>query len=153
MDTLLQTKLATAAKECRSVLPDIARGLWKQAQNKRLLRKSFKKRRIITLYTHTKITLNPEISLYLLLFLYVTILFCFSSRTSKQYDMKYNSKRNTLTTSPKTCNLWLPIFISPKSLIIRGLGNCAVDGNKARMPHDTNAVKLLAGRSWNTAQP
>ena len=40
------------------------------------------------------------------------ILFCFSSRTSKQYDMQYNTKRNTLTTSPKTRNPQLPIFIS-----------------------------------------
>ena len=74
--------------------------------------KKKKRREIITLCTHTHITLNPKITLYLLLFLYVMILFCFSSRTSKQYDMQYNRKRNTLTTSPKTCNLRLPIFIS-----------------------------------------
>ena len=101
----------------KPVLPDIARetskqaGLWKQAQNKQ--KKNLKE--IITLCTHTGITMNPEmyciVSLYLLLFLYVMILFCFSSRNSKQYDMQYNRKRNTLTTSPKTCNPRLPIYI------------------------------------------
>ena len=63
-------------------------GLWKQAQNKQ---------DHYSLHTHINITLNPEMywieSLHLLLFLYVMILFCFSSRTSKQYDIQYNRKR------------------------------------------------------------
>ena len=63
-------------------------GLWKQAQNKRLLRSWLKKKKkkkerdYYTLHTH-----------------------------KYQYDMQYNRKRNTLTTSPKTRNPRLPIFI------------------------------------------
>ena len=92
-------------------------GLWKQAKTSDFsVGGKKKKKEIITPCIHTDITLNPEmyciVSLYLLLFLYVMILFCFSSRTSKQYDMQYNRKRNTLTTSPKTRNPRLPIFIS-----------------------------------------
>ena len=71
-----------------------------------------KKRDIITLCTHTDITLNPYIycivSVHLLLFLYVKILFCFSSRTSKQYDIQYNKKRIEEEQAQKT----LPIFTS-----------------------------------------
>ena len=54
--------------------------------------------------------------------------FYFSSRTSKQYDMQYNRKRNTLPTSPKTCNyIYKRLYIktSPMSLIISRLVNCA----------------------------
>ena len=53
------------------------------------------------------------------------ILLCFSSRTSKQYDMQYNRKRNTLTTSPKTHYPRLPIFISNFTVkqAQSGLGN------------------------------
>ena len=105
-----------------TVLPDIVRETSKRAYENKPKTSNFsvrgkkkkkkREREIITLCTHTNINLNPEISSYLLLFLYVMILFCFSSRTSKQYDMQYNRKRNTLTTSPKTRNPRLPIFIS-----------------------------------------
>ena len=125
--------------QLKSVLPDknhiIARETSKRAyENKPKTsdvcekQKKTKNREIITLCTHTNIPLNPEMSLYLLLFLYVMILFCFSSRTSKQYDMQYKRKRNTLTTSPKTCNyIYKRLYrkTSPKSLMISGLGNCS----------------------------
>ena len=77
-------------------------GLWKQAQNKRLLRSWLKKKKkkkerdYYTLHTH-----------------------------KYQYDMQYNRKRNTLTTSPKTHYPRLPIFISNFTVkqAQSGLGN------------------------------
>ena len=110
------------ANSLTAVLPDIVRETSKRAYENKPKTSNFsvrgkkkkkkREREIITLCTHTNINLNPEISSYLLLFLYVMTLFCFSSRISNQYYMQYNRKRNTLTTSPKTHNPRLTILIS-----------------------------------------
>ena len=49
------------------------------------------------------------VSLHLLLFLYVMILFC---GTSKQYDIQYNRKRIEEEQAQKNYDPQLPIFIS-----------------------------------------
>ena len=107
-------------------------GLWKQTSDFC----SVKKRYHYTLHSHINITLNPEmyciVSLHLLLFLYVMILFGLAP--GLQNNMTYNTiEEDRGRTSPK--NPRLPIFmrlyrnISPKSLIIRRLGNCVNNCN------------------------
>ena len=81
----------------------------KQATSSFVVKK--KERDYYTLHTHTYHPETRNVIVFIIVFLWCDP-FCFSSRTSKQYDMQYNRKRNTLTTSPKTRNLRLPIFIS-----------------------------------------
>ena len=79
------------------------------------IKKKKKKERLLN-FAHTQYILKPEISMYLLLFIYVIVIFfCFSFVTSKQYDMQHNGKRNTLTNKPQnpqpaTTNIYKQLY-------------------------------------------
>ena len=108
-----------------SVLPDIARERSKQAYENKPKTSDFsvrgkkkkkkEKRERLLHFANTQI--SPWIQEYHCIhycFYMLWSLFCFSSRTSKQYDMQYN----------RTIYKRLYRKKSPKSLIISWLGNC-----------------------------
>ena len=101
-----------------AVLPDIVRETSKRAYENKpktsdfsfrgRIKKKKRERDYCTLHTHKYHPESRNIFVFIIIFICYDP-FCFSTRTSKQYDMQYNRKRNT---SSKTCNPRLPIFIS-----------------------------------------
>ena len=123
----LQRKVKTCKQCCQISREKQASGPMKTSQKQAasLVVVKKKKREIITLCTHINITLDPEMYCIVSCFYYCcyrfTIVFCFSSRTSKQYDIQYKRKNTRLQ------NIYKQLYrkTSPKSLMISGLGNCA----------------------------